>query len=564
MNHDELIDQLKAKAEAAGITKKFPPLSRGRVEECERELGFKLPALLKRVYSEVANGGVGPREELLGLSGGKLCEIDFATGEECDVMQIYEQFQDVFQIHEDLEDEDLDVNWEWPKGVLPICDWGDQYATVLDCKSKSEDMIITCFDQVVNYKEAFQEKDGNIFALPGVPLQQWLEAWISGDDKECVPAIYDQVFEPPVEPPRQPDQREGEWHGHYKLRKAAESGDAVALYEYAQVVWDYSRNADEAFELFKRSADQGHSGSNGFCAYFLLEGYLGKFDWDAAFEYAKKSSTYGFYLEEDLHVPSFYKSADWWAEAMRWWQARAEHNDERALYSLFLARDLFGRGNLETALAACQKSADLGYKQAQKKLHDRFLKEWKNIDGAQEKAVSILSELAEKDDISAKYQLWKHYSDNDRDLKKALKYLESAAKQKIEKPDEQSVQNMAAIDLAEIHLSGRNGKQNTKRAMKLLEQAAKAYDHQHKSTIAIYKLAMIHKNGEFVPRNINESIKWLRKGVERGCAKCMFELASCYETGVGVEQSDERAQRFFKIAADKGHKPSIAKSIAHR
>ncbi len=37
-----------------------PPVSLEQVEEVERKIGYPLPPLLKRIYNEVANGGIGP------------------------------------------------------------------------------------------------------------------------------------------------------------------------------------------------------------------------------------------------------------------------------------------------------------------------------------------------------------------------------------------------------------------------------------------------------------------------------------------------------------------------
>jgi hypothetical protein len=47
-----------------------PPCSPELVSAAEREIGYKLPLLLCRIYTEVANGGVGPSLGLNGLTGG--------------------------------------------------------------------------------------------------------------------------------------------------------------------------------------------------------------------------------------------------------------------------------------------------------------------------------------------------------------------------------------------------------------------------------------------------------------------------------------------------------------
>src|SRR5690242_3913384 len=46
------------------------PADRVGVARDERRLGFTLPALLKRLYAEIGNGGFGPGYGLIGLTNG--------------------------------------------------------------------------------------------------------------------------------------------------------------------------------------------------------------------------------------------------------------------------------------------------------------------------------------------------------------------------------------------------------------------------------------------------------------------------------------------------------------
>lgn len=48
----------------------FPPISLSEVEKAERRIGRRLPELLRRVYTEVANGGFGPDGGLASLTDG--------------------------------------------------------------------------------------------------------------------------------------------------------------------------------------------------------------------------------------------------------------------------------------------------------------------------------------------------------------------------------------------------------------------------------------------------------------------------------------------------------------
>lgn len=48
----------------------FPPISLSEVEKAERRIGRRLPELLRRLYTEVANGGFGPDSGLASLTDG--------------------------------------------------------------------------------------------------------------------------------------------------------------------------------------------------------------------------------------------------------------------------------------------------------------------------------------------------------------------------------------------------------------------------------------------------------------------------------------------------------------
>ncbi len=53
-------DLLAALLESCGDRLWHPPLTISEIQDVERRLGFLLPPFLRRLYSEVANGGFGP------------------------------------------------------------------------------------------------------------------------------------------------------------------------------------------------------------------------------------------------------------------------------------------------------------------------------------------------------------------------------------------------------------------------------------------------------------------------------------------------------------------------
>lgn len=72
------------------------PADPAAVDDAERALGVTLPPLLRRVYVEVADGGVGPEQGLLPLAA------------------IVEQYRDLRHQASQVEDD------EWPQGLVPV------------------------------------------------------------------------------------------------------------------------------------------------------------------------------------------------------------------------------------------------------------------------------------------------------------------------------------------------------------------------------------------------------------------------------------------------------------
>jgi hypothetical protein len=61
--------------------KPIPPAATKDIQVAERALGFQVPALLRAIYSEVANGGFGPEYGIVGTKGG--FKLDKCSLESC-------------------------------------------------------------------------------------------------------------------------------------------------------------------------------------------------------------------------------------------------------------------------------------------------------------------------------------------------------------------------------------------------------------------------------------------------------------------------------------------------
>jgi hypothetical protein len=127
----------------------------------ERQLGFALPPLLKRIYTEIGNGGFGPGYGLTGLTNG----VPDDTGKTAPVL--YQQFS---------EDNAGEPTWRWPKKLLPICHWGCAILSCVDCAAPSFPMRI--FDP--NMHEADDWADA--FFDEADSFDAWIKAWADGAD----------------------------------------------------------------------------------------------------------------------------------------------------------------------------------------------------------------------------------------------------------------------------------------------------------------------------------------------------------------------------------------------
>src|SRR5579871_15938 len=96
-----------------------PPALPEEIAAAEEMLGFALPELLRRLYTDVGNGGFGPGYGLFGVPcGPKRHKVDSAIkyylgGREMAV--------------------DSKKGCRWPEGLLPICEWGCGIQSSLDC-----------------------------------------------------------------------------------------------------------------------------------------------------------------------------------------------------------------------------------------------------------------------------------------------------------------------------------------------------------------------------------------------------------------------------------------------
>ena len=69
---------------------------------------------------------------------------------------------------------------------------------------------------------------------------------------------------------------------------------------------------------------------------------------------------------------------------------------------------------------------------------------------------------------------------------------------------------------------------------------------------AQFLLGRRYFNGEGVPQNYQEAVKWFRLAAEQGDADAQFLLGRRYFNGEGVPQDYQEAAKWYRLAAEQG------------
>ena len=66
-------------------------------------------------------------------------------------------------------------------------------------------------------------------------------------------------------------------------------------------------------------------------------------------------------------------------------------------------------------------------------------------------------------------------------------------------------------------------------------------------------LGLMYDNGEGVPQDDAEAVRWYRLAADQGTAAAQFNLGLMYDNGEGVPEDDAEAVRWYHLAADQGY-----------
>ena len=66
-------------------------------------------------------------------------------------------------------------------------------------------------------------------------------------------------------------------------------------------------------------------------------------------------------------------------------------------------------------------------------------------------------------------------------------------------------------------------------------------------------LGLMYDNGDGVPENDAEAVRWYRLAAEQGYASGQYNLGLMYDLGEGVPEDDAEAVRWYRLAAEQGN-----------
>ncbi|GAA4512478.1 hypothetical protein GCM10023191_078280 [Actinoallomurus oryzae] len=160
MTDDDTIEAIRR----ATDSEKLPaPASEVGISEAERVIGYPLPTLLRRIYLEVANGGLGPHGYgILGVPGVEWTD-DGYYGEWVDVIDVYRAFS--------APDPDLPSSHDVPPYMVWLFDWGCAIWSLVDCRDERGQMW--GWDPNSRFEDPLFPSN--------MTLSEWFRKWLDGN-----------------------------------------------------------------------------------------------------------------------------------------------------------------------------------------------------------------------------------------------------------------------------------------------------------------------------------------------------------------------------------------------
>jgi TPR repeat protein len=81
-------------------------------------------------------------------------------------------------------------------------------------------------------------------------------------------------------------------------------------------------------------------------------------------------------------------------------------------------------------------------------------------------------------------------------------------------------------------------------------------DEEPGDALSQFKLGLRYKDGQGVPKDLQQAFRRFRKAAIQGHAEAQFQLAVCYQEGLGVPKDPGEAAKWYRRAAERGQRQS--------
>lgn len=246
-------------------------------------------------------------------------------------------------------------------------------------------------------------------------------------------------------------------------------------------------------------------------------------------------------LEKGIVEDDSHEADDLYRSALNSFKASEKHDPNDLNEYRIAVMLLDGKGcdcNPEEAETYLKASAEFGNTYAQTKLAQLYLS-GENPEKAEE-AIKLLIKAAKAENVTARYQLGKIYTDKDSDYfnaEKGLKLLESAAEQG---------NSFALYQLGKIYCDGEITEKDMNRAIKYFTKASELNNE-----FSQFRLGSIYMSEEY--KNIPKAIDEFTKSAEQGNQFAQYQLGNIFFSGDVAEQDVDLAIRYLNEAAEQGN-----------
>lgn len=132
-----------------------PKITDKEIAAIEAELELELPSTIRRIYTEIGDGGFGPGYGFLKMRGsGRFSDLS--------VVELYKEFR---------EEDPTDPSWIWPKDLLLVTHWGCGIMTGVNCLTGR----VAVYDP-----NSYQSDLSDSLFFQNCDIDEWLEKWCDG------------------------------------------------------------------------------------------------------------------------------------------------------------------------------------------------------------------------------------------------------------------------------------------------------------------------------------------------------------------------------------------------